>query len=659
MRRWRRRLVTAMVAVVVGLGAGVFAYPHVREYWLIHKLGGDDPHVRATAIVAATALARISPRMVNRLEEEIAESEDGHFVAIVAVLKNLGTWNSPTRDVLQIDRLRSILFRTTHSLADPDAAAETRRRILADMLLSGRMNRHVFAAAKAVTADEDPAVRGLGGVLVAKVNQTDLLVHYKDGAGLLAQQTRLLSDDASTVVARTIMAIGLAGNTGESENILRYLQDSADARVVSAAAYAMTLLDPGKGTQAICARLTTTRDATLRDRLLIVAAMLDNGEARSAVSTVLTEARDAGRAPSPAMLLSAGRLGIASAGGDIRKVLSGAARRDDELSAAEVLAALKAARLLRLPVRAEVEAICRELWSPYWSDLLVTAAEMLGEQANMPQIDRRDVPSRSQCIRTLRQASVYRTETETMTSPTRSALPPATTPLPSAAAAVALWRMRAQLSDRYVRDVSAGDTALAGDYVAWRLGLARRGGAFKLAMAMCPPPEAPPDEHVYNDNERAAGAMLLGLSAATPIQHQLAVERVGSCLTGGPVGGEDSFYVRGAYRCALLVLGRTDEASSVGELLRTGEFPIRRAITALCAAGQRDGLDWLLWNPQLDTAAVAATLDQTHLGEVLTELAPDLPPVAAAGESIRRWQVGIMRDYYAIHRDKLKMGFAK
>jgi hypothetical protein len=453
------------------------------------------------------------------------------------------------------------------------------------------------------------------------------------------------------------MAIGLAGNTGESENILKHLQDSADAGVVSAAAYAMTLLDPGKGTPAICARLTTTKDATLRDRLLIVAAMLDNGEARSAVSAVLTEAREAGRTPSPAMLLSAGRLGIASAAGDIRKVLSAAARRDDGLSAAQVLAALKAARLLKLPVRAEAEAICRELWSPYWSELLVTAAEMLGEQANMPQIGRRDVPSRSQCIRTLRQAAVYRTETTT--SPTRPASGPVTTPLPSAAAAVALWRMRAQHCDRHVRDVSAGDAALAGDYVAWRLSSARRGGAFKLGMAMCPPAEALPDERVYNDNERAAGAMLLALSAATPIQHQLAVERIASRLTGGPLGGEDSFYVCGAYRCALLALGRTDETSAVRELLRTGEFPIRRAITALCAAGQRDGLDWLLWNPQLDTDAVAAILDRTRLGEVLAELAPDLPPVDAAAKSIRRWQVGIMRDYYAIHRDELKMGFAK
>jgi len=650
--RWQRRVVTATAAIVAGLGAAIILYPHAREFWLIDRLGSDDPRTRATAIAEATAVARTSSRMVRRLQGALADSDDTHFVAIATVLKNLGAWNSPTRDVLQVDRLRVITFETTCSEIDPDTAAETRRRILADMLLSGRVNRHIERAVAAAVEDDSPSVRQLAAVLAAAGEAPG--TGNCPGPSILGSSLKLLlCDDDPTVVARTIMALGLAGNSDDNKFILQQLENSRDARVVSAAAYAMALLVPGEGARATFARLTTTENAVLRDRLLMVAAMLDSDRARSAVLSVLDDARRAGRAPSAAMLLSASRLGVASIEPDIRAILSAAVQPDGDLAAAEVLAAMEAARRLNLPVRAEVEAICRRLWSPYWPRLLATAATVLGEQADMPQAGHSDAPTRSRCIQTLRSAAVYLAEPP---APLMQPTAPATTPLASAAAAAALWRMRAELADQYVRNAAARQTALAGDYIAWHLARSRPAEAFELALAMCPPLEAPPEARVYNDNERSAGAMMLALSADTPLARRRAAERVTSRLVGGPLGGEDSFHVRGAYRCALLVLGRTGEARAVRELLQTGEFPVTRAITALCAAGRRDGLDWLLWNPQLDADAVAAILAQTHLGEVIAALAPDLPAVdSAADEDILRWQVGILRDYYAIHRRDLKM----
>ena len=256
-----------------------------------------------------------------------------------------------------------------------------------------------------------------------------------------------------------------------------------------------------------------------------------------------------------------------------------------------------------------------------------------------------------------------------------------TTPLASAAAAVALWRLSPSVSavlpatgadtgtladllkiDRessayYVRAAARNNSTLAGDYIAWHIARSRLKQAFELGLAMLPAlGSALP---VYNADERSAGAMLLALAAKTPPQSSTAVKRITSRLVGGPAGGEDDDYVAGAYRCALLILGEAD-AETVRALLETGEFPHRRATTALLAAGDREVLDNLLWAPRTTPEDIVFLLLHMGVAEVVAELAPELPAIDVAAEAdTRRWQVKILRDYYAIRRNKIKVGLKR
>ncbi|MCD6303390.1 MAG: hypothetical protein J7M21_00325, partial [Planctomycetes bacterium] len=147
--------------------------------------------------------------------------------------------------------------------------------------------------------------------------------------------------------------------------------------------------------------------------------------------------------------------------------------------------------------------------------------------------------------------------------------------------------------------------------------------------------------------------MLLAVAARTDDQRRQAVRRVRSRLTGGPAGGEDNYHVRGAYRCALAALGDAGAQADVLGLLRTGEFSQRRAITALTLAGRLDGLDWLLWNPQVGDDDALLLLVDEQLSEVVTACT-SLPGIDAfAADDLAAWQLEILRCDYAIRRGRL------
>ena len=143
---WQRRMVTATLALVVGAGAGVLGYPHVRDWLLIRDLADENGEVRVQAIARAAAVAERSPRFYRRLESKLTTENDTQFAAIVTVLRDLGKFDVPARDLLLIDRMRAVEIAHTRSATDPQGASATRGMILTRVLLSERDNRYVRKA---------------------------------------------------------------------------------------------------------------------------------------------------------------------------------------------------------------------------------------------------------------------------------------------------------------------------------------------------------------------------------------------------------------------------------------------------------------------------------------------------------------------------------
>ena len=651
---WQRRLLTGSMALVLGALAAVLLYPRIRDYRVIRDLGSQDPDVRSGAIRRAVAIGRSSRATVGRLQEALDTPDDRKFAAIVTVLRILQEFDSADPDPRHVDRIRAIEIETTHSPAHPEVAARTRAMILGTMNLSGRDNRYVRRALASGARDESPRVRSVAALLAARLADDPTL-------------KKLLGDEDPSVAAAAARDAGLAGRAGLAREITGLLTGGKDAETVSAAACGLARLQPEQSARQICEILSSTRDEKLRNRMLHAAVLLRNDAARAAVANVLDGARGAAAHPPAMALVAAGRLKVAAAGPHVKRVLSAAVNRDPDLTMGQLLAALAAADRLKLPARQEVHAICNTYWTPdpNYTLVLMAAARALGRQADLAQGKDAGAPTRDQCIRTLRLAAGQADQT----------------PLPSAAAAVALWeldpaatywiressdpeagrliewRKDPNSSAMYVQQAVQADSTLPGDYAAWWIGRSGRPEAFALGLAMLPELGAPVPLRVYSGNARAAGAMLLALAARTRQQIDQARQRIRSRLVGGPLGGESDPYVRGAYQCALLILGETRFRREVHRLLLTEEFPQRRAVTALCAAGNREALDWILADLHGWPQDVPFLLINTAIGEVLEAVSPELPRVdAAADQDTQMWQARILQDYYRIHRRNVRLG---
>ncbi len=656
---WQRLAVTLSAAAVAGLTIALIATPIVTDLLLIRRMGSDDAAVRELAIDQAVARGKKSEATVRRIDRALDTDNDAKFAALTAALNRLGKFNTPDRDPLQIDRLGAIRLETT-------ARADSRLLVLGQVIrvafTTDRRNEYISRSCVLAAGDGEQQIRVRAALLAAIIKDDKTL-------------EKLLEDKQGEVKAAAMLDAGLAGRDRLVERFAPRLLASPQTEVASSAAYALHHRGGDKAGELLASALGECKVPALRDRLLHVMSLRRDEAAANAVRKVILACKASGQTPSAAALLAAGRLKVAEAAPAVQAVLADATRSDSSLTEPQVLAALEAADMLRLPVRRYVNEICVKLWDPELELTMISAATLLGKQIGIPQSGR---PSRSECIRTLRLAAQY-----ARAAPADKGKPEKTitTPLASAAAAVALWQIAPSVSDTmpvtdkdagapiqllkpnyessayYVRAAARSNATLAGDYIAWHIGRSRRKQAFGLGLAMLPALGAP--RPVYNDNERSAGAMLLSLAAGTPAQRAEAIERIRSRLKGGPAGGEVSGYVAGAYRCALLILAQA-ERDQVRNLLATGEFPQRRAITALLAAGDKDALDGLLWGSQTTPDDIRFLLLNKGIGEVLAELAGDLPRLDAAAEpDIIHWQVKILRDYYAIGRKNVKVGLTK
>jgi len=673
--RWQRRAVTFLIAVVAGAAVAMFLWPTIGEYLILRQLGSASPGARDRAIRQAVVMAQRSPSFVGRLDEALDTDDDVKFASLVAVLRRLGKFNTPGRDGAQIDRIGAIDIAHTPSTQPDDEAARTRRILLVRIILAGRGNAYVRRAMELTCRDDSLVVRALAPLLAGRLGEDETLA-------------KLMDDADPSVTAAAALSAGIAGRQALAPKLRELLVSAGDVEVRSAAAYGLAQLDtPGSAGLLAAALSQAQRDgqADLRDRLLHVLGAMDGDKAASAVTGVIERAQQAGRFPPAMAILAAGKLKLASAGPIIRDSLAELAEGNGDYDEGDVLAMLAAAEMLDVPVRAQLYSLCEKLWNPHeYQLILARAAGLLGRQAATDQDD--DAPAREECVHLLQHLALY--SASPASQPAGQEPITWTTPVPSAAAAVALWMLDPsatifksppQLDDSgvldleidrdssalYIHQAAGAATTLPGEYIAWHLGRSGNALAFELGLAMLPPPLDPTrplnDQpmRVYNKNERSAGAMLLALAAGTESQKLRARQRIVFRLEGGAFGPEEDFFVAGAYRCALLILGQREQAATVRELLAVPDFPQRRTLTALLAVGDRDALDWLLWGGDADQAGIAFLLIGKGIGEVLSVMAPALPAVdACASVQLQRWQVRILQSTYAIRRNAISLGLA-
>ena len=695
--RWQRRLLTGLVAVIIGGGLGLLLYPHyqqralrLRDEALISDLGSDNDETRLAAGRKIMTLAEKSEDTFGRVVGALTTDSDRQFVTVIAILKalsrqsadsrarlsggalaqlhaaldteselrframvgllqSLGKFNVPGRNGLHLDRLNAIYMAMARKGAGADQV-HGRWMIFKEILTGGRDNRYVRQTLAQSCSDVGADVRELASILAARLG---------DSAAL----ARLLADEVPAVASAAALSAAAGGRAEQVDALKRLLNSGGGDDVTAAAAYALATLDATASAPRICEILLDAKTSPLlRDRLLHVMTVLNNDPARKAVWSVLTAARRDQTYPPALALLAAGKLKMARAEPDIQAALTGR-RAGGKLNFGHIQAAIRAGQLLELPLREEVFLLCRDIWGRCEPLTAVSAVRALGRQVAKDQMH--DQSTRSQCIGLLRLAAA--TGQGHWPWPDR-AEPITVEPLAGAAAAVALWLLepgdwgellllepQGRGRSWFIRQATHHkdeDKSLSGDYVAWHLAANGSADAMtSLGMAMLPPLRG----GVHNDQERAAGAMLLALSARTARQKADAVARITLRLEY-----EDKTLIKGAYHCALLMLGRKDELQTVRTLRGIRNFPRRRAVTALLAVGDKDTVDWLLLDRHKDFGEVAALLTTAYIGEVLAVAAPALPAVDPAGDgAMQEWQVRIMRHHWGVGRETLAVGLRK
>ncbi len=673
---WQRRALTGSLAVLVGLLTALLVTPVARDWLLLRDLASDNPRVRARAIQRAAQRAAESPATLARLKQALDTPDEQLFHAVAGALTALGRLDDPDVPPRYLDRRDAILLAGAARL-DPRARAERRIPLLRQALLSGRDNEYLRRMARLASLDEpdhpdELAVLELAALLAGRLGDdwtlARLIQWRQTDAEAPHDSTR--GDPNARPVVRAILAAGFAGRASLAPLIETHLRaDDLDVR--SASAVALATLAPNRYGETLALRLASSgRNTPLRRRLLHVMLLLGDDRARRAVAGLAAESLAEASPPDGMLLEAAGRLGasVPAVEALVRRTLRTAADPNAGVTQAQLLGALTASRRLGLATYEPVERVFRELWSPAAAVAMSAAARALAVIPGGGASDQ----LRERRMGVLTDAARFVRIEVSDEGPGVARVTRVTMPLASAEAAAGLWALSPVDGAVEVRAVAQLARPLAGDHVAWRLSRIDPDAAFPLGLRMCPPPFDPTAEgepasrRVFNDNERSAGAMLLALSARGDERRAAAIERIRARLEGVGFGGEDHPFVRGAMRCALVILDAEEDPAgqdpgatrdAAVRLLGIGEFPRRRVITALLTRGDRAALDWLLWNPDVPSADAIRWLLHDDLVGVLEELAPALGPVTGAGgDRLVEWQLDLLSAQYAVQRDRLEMG---
>jgi hypothetical protein len=631
---------TVSVALAVSSAVAVLAWPYVLQRRLLADLDSEDPSIRQLAIDRAAAWASEQPATRRALADALHDASDRQFYAIATALIRAGAGREVLEVPLRIDRLVTIELAVGQDGAEPNVPAPGRAQRVRRIILTGRANRHIRRALELAATDPAPDVRELAAVLATRLGETDLLA--------------LLADDCEpTVVSAALLDAAWTRTTRLADRAAELLDPADQPAVTVAAALALARLDPNAAADAIPDAYRSADSDATRNRLAWAAGWLPPHRA-AAVLGDLRRHTPPGPA-TPYGLLSARPAGPA-AKTLAEAILADAASAAPSVRLSQLIAAGEVLAESDLPRQALRQA-CGTMLS-HWAAgraqrAMIPLVQAVGRA--LQPIYHPAEPNLPVEVHCLHLGARYHQPPGT--DPNRSW--PLHTPLASAAAVEWLWRLGHPQAGRLARQLAGAETTLAGDAVAWRLGRLGDPNAFALGLEMLPPPHdrspTQPPNRVYNDNERAAGAMLLALSADTDAQRALARRRIVGRLDGGLYGGEDNPLVRGAYQCALLIAGDESRRPAVRTLLRSIDFPQRRAMTALLVTGDRDALDWLLTNPAVSDWSVAHLLLDRGIAEVLADTHPQLPlPWPAAEKDLLFHQIRWLRHAYLLSFDNLE-----
>ncbi|MBN1942581.1 MAG: hypothetical protein JW849_04720 [Phycisphaerae bacterium] len=677
---WQRRVIIVILVVIVGSLIGRLTYPAYLWYQrrqadlrLIEQLGSADPRQREIAVQKAILLGQKREELIGRLLDALDTPDEGRFRSLYFVLQRLGRIDAPGFDPQWLDRYRLLEFRATFAPGEAEAAdssrqdvpptAQMRRRMTIQALLSERNNQYIRKTLFAAAGDSFAVVREAAAPLAARLGED----------GVLAD---LLDDRDVEVSAVAALDAGLAGRGALKKRIRRKFESRRDlpgpfqpAEIdrTASQAHALAMLDPRGSGELLCRAAASENQPEVRDRLLPTLAVLNNESARQAVRDMLHIRRWNHQPVDGVMLVVAGRLGLPAAPAVALETLRNAVEQKQPLTVSQALGAIEVLSASEYPCRAEAYELCRTLWRPDQPALLTRAATLLGTQAALEgQLP--GAPSRAKCIGTLREAAQYSLAVEDK---------PITTPLSSAAAAVALWRLtpadrefaapddgaldresirkivESKTSLFYVREATAVADPAAGDYVAWHVGRSPLPEAAAVGLTfLLGSDERHPE---YSPDVRACGAMILALAAKTDPQRRAAVEQISRRLE------REEYPTSGSFQCALLTAGQAGQLANVRLLLEMEDFPAARALIALLTAGDKTALDWLLWNANWNLPVpledVPPLLIDQAVGDVLRAVAPTLPTLTpAADEATRLWEARVLRETYGIHRAGLHVG---
>ncbi len=629
------RILMAAVSLVVALGLLLLLYPFMHDSALIYAVsqpGAGSP--REQGLLAS----RVTDSAITRwrLERRLGRDDENAFRGAALVLNIANLLDIPGRDPAILDRYHTIQFADTQS----DGAREMLMHMACKV---DRDNPHRRRLAELAAQDSAAGVRQLAALLAAKLGQTDVLV-------------TLMTDEEPAVRAKAYMDAGIIG----AGDILLASTSDPDPNAFAYQAWALAEAtgqlhnDLPQWIDAYMALPEPTEEqVNLLNRFIYAASQAETDTARVYFAHVISryERHDQ---PIPAMLLLAGaELGLDQIGENVRDVLA-AVRPGESVPLATLAAAIGAADRMELPVRKELYAALDLIWGEDYQHVCLDGALALGRQADLDQDGRSD-PSRNACVKLLQNMATwgyYEPPAEDELGPGRVV----STPFASAGAVLALWRLEAPLREFYVGHAATTKFTVPGDYLAWHIGRETPEAGLVVGQLMLPPLGAPIGQRIYNENERAAGAMMLALSARTDEECRQVIDRITERLHGTTMGGEDNYRVRCIYKCALHLAGDTQYHEELRTMLTILELPQRPLLTALLGTGDQSALDWMLWNRQFNDADVFQLLLGQRLCDVLEVVAPELPALdRAAPNTVRMFQVQALRDTYVIRRSSIRM----
>lgn len=656
MHRWQRRMLTLVLAAIVGVLGAWQVWPRVQMSRALRELDSRDFARREQGIRRVVELGRQYPKLVGQIESGLDSADDERFATLAEVLGWLMRFDQKSRRGDQLDRYWAISLCSTGSRA----AALI---LLQEVTLSGRDDRYVREMIATAAGAKDPDVRSAGALLAAKLGDDEML-------------RRLLGDADPNVRGVAALDAALADRKALRETVAPMLAEAGSDFQAACAAYALWTW--GAAQEVAEAALSADADGQAQRRDLLLCALAAPGGkadarrlAEKTVVELLARAGERKEVPSTMTFIAAGRLGVREAVPFVTETVQTVLSERAEVPIAHVeslAAAMQTARRLRAQTVGPVTRVLAELWHPGTAMIMILGCEALGQtlsQTDLPAGGSRPAAMPAATTRATTPARVPRTAVPTTaaTAPLdpvemlrRGAQYP-DTPLASAAAAVALFQIDPDGAEDFLRLVCETDDVLACNYVAWQLqSLARKPSPRQQRYRAAA--EAVADSFTtggsFSVGVPAAGAILWAYLARGTDRAEAAAERIARKLQAN-AGPNDDLVLSGSYRCALLILGRSEYRRDVVNLLEDEQFPRDRAVTALILSAEPTaGLDHILGKAGFDFAWIDAALAGRLMARVVEQVAPSLPPYDIdAPAAARAFQGRILRDAYLIQRDRI------